>query len=167
MINKYYYLVASLPYLYFARTCPITTEAFLAECKKWLSEYDMETLSNASIKTHNAKPDAALAVKQWREFDGALREEIAAVRKNTQEKRNDKPGLSARMVFEQPHPLLMEQAFEKIRWQFLDSLEAGNFFDINFLVVYFLKLQIMERLAMFDKKTGEKVFQDMNEVEYA
>ncbi len=167
MTNKYYYLVASLPYLHFDRKCPISTESFLAECKKWLSEDDMKTLSNASIKTHNAKPGAALVLQQWREFDGDLREEIAAVRKNTQEKRNDKPGLSARIIFEQPHPLLMEQAFEKIRWQFLDSLETGNFFDINFLVVYFLKLQIMERLTMFDKKTGEKVFQDMHEVEYA
>jgi hypothetical protein len=167
MANQYYYLVASLPYLHFDRKCPISTESFLAECKKWLSEYDMALLTSASINTHNIKPSAALAVKQWAEFDGDLRGEIAAVRKNTQDKRNDKPGLSARMVFEQPHPLLMEQAFEKIRWQFLDSLEAGNFFDINFLVVYFLKLQIMERLAMFDKKTGEKAFQDMYEVEYA
>lgn len=167
MANKYYYLVASLPYLRFSQRCPITTESFLAECGKWFSARDMETLSKASIKDHSAKPGAAFIIRAWKEFDSALRKEIAQTRKNTQDKRHEKPGLSARIVFGEGNPLLMERAFEKIRWEFLDSLETGIFFDINFLAVYFIKLQIMERLAMFDKKTGEKVFRDTCEVEYA
>jgi hypothetical protein len=167
MANKYYYLVASLPYLRLSQRCPITTESFLAECGKWLSAYDMEALSKASVKDHSVKPDAAFTIRAWKEFDSALRKEIAQARKNTQDNRHEKPGLSARVVFGEANPLLMERAFEKIRWEFLDSLEAGVFFDINFLAVYFIKLQILERLAMFDKKTGEKIFRDTCEATYA
>ena len=60
----------------------------------------------------------------------------------------------------------MEQMIERIRWNFLDSLESGNFFDLNFLVIYFLKIQILERLQSFDKEKGKKVFEAMCEVKY-
>ena len=60
----------------------------------------------------------------------------------------------------------MEEALERIRWDFLEGKTAENMFDINWLVLYFLKLQIAERLTTFDKDKGESFFYELCEVKY-
>lgn len=166
MRNKYYYLVSSLPYLKFAHAGLIGIKVFLLECGKWLHEKDMQQLAAASINDFFVKADDAPVVKAWKNFDSDLRKELAAARENIKYNHHDKPGPLAKIILEEAHPLLMEQAFERVRWNYLDQLEAGNFFDLNFLIVYFLKLQIIERLAMFDQKNGKEAFESMCEAGY-
>jgi hypothetical protein len=166
MINKYYYLVASLPYLRFAAETPVSAEAFLLECEKWLGRKDLDILSGAGINDFNDRPEDVPIVKTWKAFDRELREELALSRNNIRYNRHEKPGPLAKSVLEEPNPLLMEQALERIRWDFLDSAVTGNFFDLNFLIVYFLKIQILERLRLFDKAKGEKMFENMCEASY-
>jgi hypothetical protein len=166
MGNKYYYLVASLPYLRFSQASPISIEEFLLECGKWLGKNDMDILSEASIDDFTLQPENTPIIAVWKEFDFTLRKELALARDNIKYNRHEKPGPLAKIVLEKAHPLLMEQALERIRWDFLDSIEPGNFFDLNFLILYFLKVQILERLQMFDKEKGKKVFENMCEVEH-
>ena len=166
MVNKYYYLVSSLPYLRFAQQPPMGKESFLRESNKWLKPHDMDILSAASINDFSIRQEDSSVIKQWKEFDLGLRTELALARNNTRHNRHEKPGPLAKTALDAPNPLLMEQALEQIRWEFLDSLEWGNFFDLNFLVVYFLKIQILERLQMFDKEKGEHVFESMCEAGY-
>ena len=138
----------------------------MLECGKWLSKKDLDTLSHINIGDFIAQPDDILIVKIWKEFDFGLRKELALARNNIKNNRHEKPAPLAKIILEQAHPLLMEQELERIRWAFLDSLEAGNFFDINFLIVYFLKIQILERLRMFNKEKGKKAFESMCEAAY-
>ena len=166
MVNKYYYLVSSLPYLRFAQQPPVSREYFLLECNKWLSMHDMDILSAASINDFSVSANDLFIIKQWKEFDSGLRKELALARNSIKHNRHEKPGPLAKIVLEASNPLLMEQAFERIRWDFLDSLETGNFFDLNFLTVYFLKIQILERLQMFDREEGKKIFESMCEATY-
>ena len=49
MSNKYYYLIASLPYLKFGDQPPIFKAAFITECEKWLSPEDMVLVNSADI----------------------------------------------------------------------------------------------------------------------
>jgi hypothetical protein len=166
MANKYYYLVSSLPYLRFAQASPINTKAFLIECEKWLCKKDIGILLKAAISDFVFQPDDLPVIAAWKEFDYSVRTELALARKDRRDNRHDKPGQLAKIILGEKNPLLMEQVFERIRWNFLDSLEAGHFFDLNFLVIYFLKLQILERLAAFNKEKGEKMFEAMCEVNY-
>jgi hypothetical protein len=166
MINKYYYLVSSLPYLKFDKASPISRDEFSIECKKWVAEKDMAGLSKASILDCEKRPDDIPIITTWKSLDCNLRAELAFARKNKRDNRNEKPGQSAKTVLEERNPLLMEQAFARIRWNLLDSLEAGNFFDLNFLIIYFLKIQILEKLQAFNKEKGEKMFEAMCEVNY-
>jgi hypothetical protein len=166
MINKYYYLISSLPYLRFAQESPIANGALLLECRKWLSGKAMRILEGVSISDFTPNQDDAPIIKIWKEFDLNLRKELVFARNNVKHNRREKPAPFAKIILEQAHPLLMEQELERIRWSFLDSLEAGNFFDINFLVVYFLKVQILERLRMFNKEKGSRAFESICEAAY-
>jgi len=166
MINKYYYLVSSLPYLKLGQENLVSSEVFLPECKKWLSKKDIEVLSGASLGDFTVTLEDGPVLRAWKEFDFALRTELASARRVIKHGSNEKPGLMAKRALDEATPLLMEQALARIRWSRLDELEAGNFFDVNFLVLYFLKLQIIERLKLFDKANGEKMFQGVCEVNY-
>jgi hypothetical protein len=166
MISKYYYLISSLPYLRLGQKNSISTEQFLSECRKWLHAQDIEVLERVSIEDFSAQPNSLPALTAWKEFDFNLRKELALARDNMKHGRHEKPGPLAKIVLEESTPLLMEQALARIRWGYLDSLEMGNFFDLNFLILYFLKLQIIARLDLFDNEKGEKVFHGMCEVHY-
>lgn len=140
-------------------------QGFLSECRKWLSDGDIKRIEGAALG-NAAGSDGTPVLRAWREFDKNLRSELAEARILAKSNRRDRPALSIKGIWEQPDPLLIEQAFERFRWEYLDSLEAGNFFDINFLILYYIKLQIIERLSHFNKEIGEGVFQDMCEVKY-
>ena len=58
----------------------------------------------------------------------------------------------------------MERKFEAIRWNFLDEQEVFYHFDLNWLIVYSLKLEIRGRLDRFKQDDGEKQFQHICEV---
>ena len=53
-----------------------------------------------------------------------------------------------------------------MRWDYLADKELSFLFDINSLILYFLKLQILERIDSFDKDKGERFFYNICEVNY-
>ncbi len=166
MQNKYYYLIASLPYLKMEGELKIKEETFLYECKKWLTGEDLETLGSATTSYKEPKEKDNSLILQWKEFDRELKKAIAAIREAKKNSSSGKAGQEiAKNIIDQETPLLMEQEFEKIRWHFLDNEEAKYDFDINLLVIYYLKLQILERLDGFDKEKGEERFYKLCEVQ--
>jgi len=62
-------------------------------------------------------------------------------------------------------PLTVEKNLLLWRWQFLDSLEFGHYFDLEFLIMYYLRLQILKRLFTFNKKIGREKYQQYLEME--
>ena len=166
MINKYYYLVASLPYLEFAKALPITRDEFLSQSSKWLSPSDFLMLSNIDIKDFKIRTDDPGILKEWKLFDLTLREELAEVRRVKKSSLHTKIPDSVKDIFEEPNPLFMERQIQKDMWDFLDEKEFGYHFDINVLIVYHLKLQVLERMATFNKEKGEAIFSELCEVTY-
>ena len=144
---------------------PVSSEEFIAECGKWLDEKDMKTVLAATRRAeYGAKDGTVLA--EWQNFDRALRHELALIRA-AKKKGEDRRGTDiTKSVLEQETPLLMERELERIRWSFLEEKSRVHFFDINRLVLYFVQLQIMERMAAFDKDRGESYFYKLCEVDY-
>jgi len=163
---EYYYLVSTLTYLKFGEEPPLGSKKFLAECARWLSAGDMKILSRASRGGLEARAQDAPVLAEWKSFDGRLRGELAGVRAARGKEETYKASGAVKAILSQENPLLAETEFEKARWDFLEDMAARYFFDINALIVYFLKLQILERLARFDKDAGEKFFYHYCEVDY-
>ena len=45
------------------------------------------------------------------------------------------------------------------RWSLLDDFEVGHYFDIERLIIYYLKLQILWRKQQFNREDGTNVFE--------
>jgi hypothetical protein len=164
MLNKYYYLVASLPYLELEKRPPIPRDEFLSQCAKWLDAGDLGGISKIDISDITAKREDAEIIKEWKAFDLSLRGELAEIRQARKGGGREKVPEALKDLFEEPTPLFMERRLEKKRWDFLEEKEFGYHFDINTLSLYFLKLQILERLAKFEKERGIDIFEKLCEV---
>ncbi|MEA3489600.1 MAG: DUF2764 family protein [Candidatus Omnitrophota bacterium] len=163
---EYYYLVASLSYLKFGGKPPIGRNEFIEQCRKWLRPADMGSLLSAEAGYQEISPGDIQIMKEWKSFNIGIRKELAEVRKAKKRSEAYKMPENLKRALEQETPLLMERELERIRWGFLEDKSAGQHFDINALILYYLKLQIQERLAGFDKDKGEKFFYEFCEVNY-
>ncbi|MGB3242016.1 MAG: DUF2764 family protein [Candidatus Omnitrophota bacterium] len=166
MHSKYYYLVASLPYLKFGDGSPISRELFISECEKWLMPEDMGIVTAANLWRGEAAEKGAAVLAEWNDFNEGKRKEEARIRAAKKAKVQVKIPDSLKSAMEKETPLQIEIALEKIRWDYLEEKSAGYMFDVNWLALYFLKLQILERLATFDKDKGESFFYELCEVKY-
>jgi len=164
MANKYYYLVASLPTLRLGREPCITKEAFLYECRKWLTPADMEFLLSADYAEGMPPRTENPMLKELRRLDYRLREDLAEIRQA--QMRGETPSVPERLreVVDAEDPLKAEMALAGIRWRILEARSIENFFDINWLVLYFLKVQMLRRLNTSDKEKGEAFFYKLCEV---
>ncbi|OIO38729.1 MAG: hypothetical protein AUJ75_02400 [Candidatus Omnitrophica bacterium CG1_02_49_10] len=153
MSQNYYYLTAVLPHLKFGESPSITTNEFLSECEKWLTPADLCKLK-------------AMDVKKWNSFDAYLRSELARARKARKESGRIKMPLEIKEIMGEETPLLSEEKAAEIRWNFLEEIGLGHYFDLDIVILYSLKLQILERLAGFNEKKGREVFEVLSEVAY-
>ncbi|MFA6636261.1 MAG: DUF2764 family protein [Candidatus Omnitrophota bacterium] len=165
MSSEYYYLTASLPHLTFKTEPPFSKERFLDECEKWLSRGDLESLL-AADNAEEARAGNSQVLAKWKEFDLSLKKELAEYRRERRGGTERKPGNLAGKVLSAANPLEMELSLERARWDYLDDLAVGHFFDIGKLIVYYLQLGILVRLAKFDKDKGETYYYEMGEVKY-
>ena len=164
MLGKYYYLVASLPYLRFGGKSPVTKGSFFKECRKWLNPGDIETVLGVDLKDPWIRPGDPAVVKEWKTFDLELRTALAGTRKkNGLAVKSDTPWF-LKDALAQKDPLSREKAIEKARWDFISGEEYRYMFDMSRLVLYSIKVQILERLAAFEHEKGKKTFDKLCEV---
>ncbi|MFH1519835.1 MAG: DUF2764 family protein [Candidatus Omnitrophota bacterium] len=162
-MDKYYYFVAQLPFLTFDEPSSIDQGQFLAEAKKWLSNKDFSILAQVSINDFYSKDQDPEVLKTYKDFELALREALASLRKlNTNQELKLSAGLSLNLA--EGNPLEAEVKLLSLRWQFIENLESGHIFDLEALILYFLKLQILRRLFTFNKEAGTAVFDKLSEV---
>ncbi|MBU2265452.1 MAG: DUF2764 domain-containing protein, partial [Candidatus Omnitrophica bacterium] len=66
------------------------------------------------------------------------------------------------LVVDNSSPLEAERKLLLLRWNFIQEQESGHHFDLTWLILYFLKLQILERLFSFDKDKGLVLFDQLS-----
>ena len=156
MAGYYTYLISGLPMLHFGAKPPVSSERFFQICHGIISEADIDIIKNAvRIEGHNYKKVQPTAEK-WRTFDTVLRNELVKIR--AARKRIDPfkfmrghgqtdPSIAHIALHAHRTPSLMEseEILDKERWQVLDDLSVGHYFDIEFLIIYGIKLLILER----------------------
>ena len=163
MQDKYYYLIASLKYLKFGDTAFPTELEFLSECEKWIEEKDLAIINNSDLGYDSIKNNNPETVKDWKEMNSLLRSELAGIRKARKRDLHEKYHGSIAKIFEEQTPLLMEKTFEHIRWNFIEEKEPEHNFDLEAVILYFLKIRILTRLAIFNKEKGKEIFEKISE----
>jgi len=156
MPNYYIYLASSLPALQFDMKLPFSFESFLEVASSLISESDLNVLKTTSQIGEGFYNGAQSTLKKWHTFDIALRNELVKIRAARKHIDGSKylradgyadPSIAhiALSAHRSPSILEGERILDKERWYFLDELTLGHYFDIDFLIVYALKLLIVER----------------------
>lgn len=65
------------------------------------------------------------------------------------------------IIQENENFLEREKAMDILRWNFLDEQNTFNYFSIEVLLAYIIKLNIIERWLVLDKETGESMFRKL------
>lgn len=163
----YYYLASTLPMLYPDGELPYTADSFVSLALPLLSVSDAKSLS----ELHQQGLESSLleVVNQYYQFTEGLSALLASQRATELgwEQKADAPGLSfvngeiTRIVhsaLSASSPLEAERLLDGAKFAFLEQLESGHYFDFTSLLVYYLKLTILEREAEFEQQAGEQEF---------
>ncbi|MFO8065628.1 MAG: DUF2764 family protein [Spirochaetota bacterium] len=174
-MGQYYYTVATLPMLFFESDNYPTIEDFLEPCSRLMSRKDYELLVSAELLPDPTDLSSNPLLRKWYELEIALRNELArqrAAQLNREEQSyvrgvEDGEDLSgtlglpevAREALTQESPLKAEMVLLRHRWGILDELEVTHHFDVEKLIIYYLKLQILWRKRNFNREDGTNVFE--------
>lgn len=157
MADFYHYLISSLPVLQFGTKPPFSYEQFLDMCHHRIPEPDYTLLSSLpQAPEYPAYEKGQKTIRKWVDFDTALRNELVKIRA---QKIHRDPATSLRgRVFGDPflatstaaamgNPSLLETelALDEERWNALERLATGHYFDVDLLITYAYKLLILIR----------------------
>lgn len=163
-MDRYFYLAAQLPLLQFGQLPAVTRDEFLEEAGKWMTQKDFALIARSNINVLLVFPDDPPLVREYKIFEKDLRSELADWRqaRSAQQEKRLVPQLSS--LVSEADPLQAETNLLRLRWSVLDQLELGHYFDREFLISFYLKFQILERLSLFDKQKGTEMFDAVCEV---
>jgi len=131
-----------------------------------LAPSDYSILSGISLDDFSPTAEDAPILKEYKLFESKLRHELAFWRKSRQEKSDFKPETFPISIVREANPLEAEKKLLLLRWDFIEDNEEGHYFDLTFLIVYLLKIKILEKLSTFNKEKGAKKFQEVCKVNY-
>jgi hypothetical protein len=158
-MDKYYYFIAQLPTLFFRKEPDITIDRFMNEAEKWLDPNDFEILCSLDLQSVAINRGEPADLKKYKNFENDLRTDIAAFRGAQRKDLEYKPSSFPLSAIKEGNPLEVEIRFMEFRWQFLDEMEREHHFDFTNVVIYFLKLLLLQRYFTFEKEKGLQRFQ--------
>ena len=169
---QYYFTVAALPQLFFNSDTFPTVDEFMDLCREHVIPRELsgleEGLKADGIETMAEGNCVIDEMRVWLLWDLSLRSDLAVLRAQALGREvdlyQDFPRVLgtfeiAREAMMQSSPFDAEEIISKARWDILDELEIGHYFDIEKLLIYLLKLQILERRAKFTDERGSENFE--------
>ncbi len=170
-MRQYYFTVSTLPLLMYESEIGINSTDFLKFCEEQLTPQDFNLLKKARLDQFTETDSAVL--NTWIKREIALRNELVKQRAqklgfNAEDNLKEGlyyPGLFeiARDAVNNQSPLAGEYLLDEARWLYLDELESGHYFDIEKLIIFYLRLQMLERKALFTQQNGLAGFEEIYE----
>ena len=181
-MSHYFYAVASLPSLYYETESFMTPEDFLEFCRYQLSDADFAEISSLSLLPQAEGGRTEVGKKYYR-FERGLRNALVRLRaarlgidaldfvattRSGNDYSDDMTAAElARAAFNAATPILSEEILDRGRWDMLAQLEAGNFFNLDVLVIYHFRLLLLTKKSSRNHDTGragyESVYGNMTE----
>ncbi|MBI9100886.1 MAG: DUF2764 family protein [Spirochaetales bacterium] len=177
-MSQYYFLVSSLPYLLSGGQAEITIKDFLSDCKSNMTAEEYVILEACKLYPAFKTGDDAEVIShpvlnRWKSWETTLRNELVKLRASTLKTDGDvflreggnEAGLfeAAREAVNLSDPGEAESRIDKLRWSFLDEIETGHYFDLEKLLIYYLKLQILKRQESFTPEKGNEAYRKVYE----
>jgi hypothetical protein len=169
-VATYYYIAASLPMIVSPeQELPMSSDDFLEVCRRFMVESDYTGLANSTLEPDGA--DAPGMCRTYRSWGRSRRDALVRLRAASQkldpaeylresESVFGTSGIAAHAMAAST-PLEAEIYLDNQRWQYIDELSMGHFFDIEFLRGYRMKLLLLERRAKFEEERGFAAYRDL------
>jgi len=150
--------------LQFGMNSPIVYSDFIEQCSQQLSENEIDFLKEGKVSL----------LKKWKIFDTSLRNELVRIRavKKSKDPNNYlrvSEGIDpfiaslAHWAANQDSPMEAEKYLDKIRWEKIEEIKSGHYFDMEYLAAYGLQLQILERWDRINSGDGMKILEGLTE----
>ncbi|MEA3391985.1 MAG: DUF2764 family protein [Candidatus Marinimicrobia bacterium] len=159
-MDKYIYFAAEMPGLKWGSEQLISEENFLEEAEKWMTPADYASLSETFVNRYEAQNKSGL-YNDFLLFENEVRTELAEYRRAAKEGYEYKFLHLPMQLIKDGNPLDIELKLMKYRWDWLEEREFGHYSDSDFFVLYYLKLQLLQRVASFKKELGEEAFEKL------
>jgi hypothetical protein len=155
--------------LHFGAKPPFSFEKFLELCRDLIPAQDIQVLE--AVYSGNP-PENCQIISRWLEFEIILKNElvkIRAVRKKIDPAKYLRPdecaGIGLHHVAlaaqRNPSPLEAEKILDHERWNFLDELSFGHYFDLDCLIIYAYKLLILGRWEKIRNADREQLIEGL------
>ncbi len=176
MSHAYYYFSASLPMIDFDSQPPVSIAVFLEDCQRLLSKNDFLLIKNV-LEDSDEKSEMSNAVfNAWVKFERDFSNALVWFRAEKVGKdpldyirgeRYSDPFHNEIIHHADKAPNLLEaeKILDRARWQFLDDLAGGHYYDLNFIIIYALKLKILDRHHEFRSPQGQSIFEELQKAE--
>lgn len=150
---------------------PLTTQEFLTECQRLLTAVEFHLVKQA-LNDQQDFGDHPM-VRAWKEFTQNLRNEMVLFRAIEQNKdpllflrgQRQEQDLAMTTVLvaaaKASDPLAAEKIIDSYIWEKLESLGAQHYFDIDQVIVYGLKLKMIERHSVISSQQGLDKFAEL------
>ncbi|MDK2858368.1 MAG: hypothetical protein PWQ29_936 [Verrucomicrobiota bacterium] len=169
-MKKYWYLVASLPYLHLGEKPSMDAAGFLAACAGHLSDDEMSVVK-AVLENREPPPGAASLL--WNS-EVQLRDAVVRVRaknRSIDAARFLRPyeGFSATLekmvadAFTRPNPLEQEMEIDRARWALADELALSDPFGFPAVLAFAVKVRLADRWAGMDDKAAQQKVEELIE----
>jgi hypothetical protein len=141
--------------LHFSARPHFSFEVFLGKCAGLIPEKDREVLKSLPSGDFSRQKNEVL--ERFSGFETLLKNELVKLRAARKKVPAEKylrsaQGYAGEAIYHRavaaqrnPSPLEGERILDQTRWEFLDTLSLGHYFDADFLIIYALKLLILER----------------------
>jgi len=147
--------MCSLPSLKFGQVPPITIDEFTNDARDQLSAKHFKQLEPVDIY-QSADSKGKVGLKSIGTMLGDLQEDISEIRTAKAQKRTPNLARLPQAVIN-ANPLEREKLIMQWQWEELDTIQAGEAFTFKEVMVYKLKLQILNRLNSFNTERGSQV----------
>jgi len=171
LLDHYYYMVSSLPMLAYDTERFMSEEEFLDSCESTVSPQDYRLLKNTSLIPADTEEFSHPVLEKWNSWERSLRNDLVKIRAGRKGVDGDKyvasgaieTGLQniARDACTAATPLEAEIILDKARWEYLENLEAGHYFDLGKLIIYYLQVQLLQRRSRLIKEKGLAAFDEI------
>jgi len=159
-MDKYIYFAAEMPGLKWGSEQLISEENFLEEAEKWMTPADYASLSETFVNRYETQNKSSM-YNDFLLFENEVRTELAEYRRAAKEGYEYKFLHLPMQLIKDGNPLDIELKLMKYRWDWLEEREFGHYSDSDFFVLYYLKLQLLQRVASFKKELGEEAFEKL------
>jgi hypothetical protein len=152
-------MVSLFPTIYFDTKPETSIDYFLTEAEKWLSSRDYKIISGLDMNNVSPNKMDTKFLREYKEIENRFRSDLVSWRKANRVRKDYKPMFLPASLVKEGNPLQVEKNLLKFRWDYLEEKEQEHHFDLDTLIIYYLKLQILHRLSQFNKEKGIEKFQ--------